>query len=732
MAETGPAVYLAFRFHVNFYHSYRGDSLDERGIGKDIRIIRGILADLDRLNAKGIPVRGTWDIENFYSLETLMRRFAPDLVEGMARRVREDRDEVEPMSWNNGIVSACTAEEFEELARLAVSNAGGSGLSDVFGRWAPILRPQECMYTPSFLTRYPAAGIPAISLYYSAVPFNGFSNFVRPLSFPERYNPLTLESASLPGSMTLLPCYNHGDVADRFASLRLWLKSLRRRQLRMEEPRDLLLILDADADDEFWAGMKIPVVSRLLPSFDGLARLVRSVADLPFLRFARPGDYLRDHPPVGRIVLDQDTADGSFDGLSSWAEKWENTELWTVIQRSRRLYDDARAAGVPAEDPRLAESLRERLLALSTTHFGMASPVMNAGRLEDGFARARRAEKLASEVLTERRGAPAGFGEAAAAAPPPDRDAGAAAAYPEPRLPPPVPAPRIPGEASGAPASSPVRTGRGEEGPRFRVLDPRITWGGRVRSGTLDSMEEEARPDGTLVRTFRGALTLPGRVRGGRWTRTETRLSGDDALFLSLEIEYPETPHVGYDRAKAARLDRTWDHRWTEVLPAEILPAFDADPARPFRVIKRNFFGDVSSYAVDHHLVSGARRTASFNNHITHPWVAVSNGSEGVLVAQYEGAACNFAFCPLRSEVSGGRQRLRLNPFGTYYGPQWRYATAVTGLGCAMAILMADQLDSYAPSYNGKASRFSVAVFPFRGPEPSEEVRRRAQEWAGV
>ncbi|HRZ90642.1 MAG TPA: hypothetical protein P5117_14265, partial [Spirochaetia bacterium] len=94
MPESGPAVHLAFRFHVNFYHSYRGDSLDERGIGKDIRIIRGILADLDRLNSEGIPVRGTWDIENYYSLETLMPRHAPDLVEGIARRVREDRDEI--------------------------------------------------------------------------------------------------------------------------------------------------------------------------------------------------------------------------------------------------------------------------------------------------------------------------------------------------------------------------------------------------------------------------------------------------------------------------------------------------------------------------------------------------------------------------------------------------------------------------------------------------------------
>ena len=29
---------VAFRFHTNLYHSYRTDSLDENGIGKDIRL----------------------------------------------------------------------------------------------------------------------------------------------------------------------------------------------------------------------------------------------------------------------------------------------------------------------------------------------------------------------------------------------------------------------------------------------------------------------------------------------------------------------------------------------------------------------------------------------------------------------------------------------------------------------------------------------------------------------
>jgi len=55
-------IYFCPRFHVNFYHSYRGDSADEQGFGKDIRIIRGILDDLDALRREGLsPSTRAWD-----------------------------------------------------------------------------------------------------------------------------------------------------------------------------------------------------------------------------------------------------------------------------------------------------------------------------------------------------------------------------------------------------------------------------------------------------------------------------------------------------------------------------------------------------------------------------------------------------------------------------------------------------------------------------------------------
>jgi hypothetical protein len=379
-----PAIHIAFRFHGNFYHSYRGDTPDESGFGKDIRIIRHLIDTLDDLNQRGIPVRGTWDFENYFSLEKIMPKHCPDIITDMQRRIRDGDDEAEMMSYNNGLINAHTAREFEAAIRQGISNPQGSGLQDLFGDgYYGMVRPQEMMYTPIHLKLYPAYGIKAISLFYSALPFNGFSNFVPPLSLVERYNPITITYPDIDESMILMPCYNIGDLADHL-TLRRWVKQMRREQLKLENPQDLLLLIDMDADDEFWVGFDIPILGKTLSTARGLRGLVENIADLDYVRFTTPGEYLETHPPVGTLTFGQDTADGSFDGLSSWAEKWSNQRLWTGLERARimELQVKRLLGGKEPEAVKdlLNESFDARLKILSTTHFGMAAPVMNLTR----------------------------------------------------------------------------------------------------------------------------------------------------------------------------------------------------------------------------------------------------------------------------------------------------------------------------------------------------------------
>jgi hypothetical protein len=59
------------------------------------------------------------------------------------------------------------------------------------------------------------------------------------------------------------------------------------------------------------------------------------VKDLPYVAFTTLQDYLDDHPPVGSFYFGQDTADGSFNGYNSWAEKFAIHRYWTRIEYYR-------------------------------------------------------------------------------------------------------------------------------------------------------------------------------------------------------------------------------------------------------------------------------------------------------------------------------------------------------------------------------------------------------------
>ena len=776
-----PTISIAFRFHVNFYHSYRGDSLDDRGIGPDIRVIRSILDSLDSLNARGIPVCGTWDIENYYSLEQYIPQHAPDILERIQARVAAKQDEVELMSWNNGLISAHTREEFDRAIGWAITNPAGSGLADLFASYAPIVRPQECMLTPSQIPAYREHGVEAVSIYYSALPFNGFSTFVPLMPLRNRYNPLTLRGPD-DSSITLLPAYNHGDIADHLPGLRHWARTLRRKQIRGKlgtprsqgirargesHPDDLLLLIDMDADDVFWEGIDMPILPRLFRSFSGLTALVEQVASLDYVRFVRPYDYLRTHSPVDEISFGQDTADGSFDGYSSWAEKRENHEIWGLIDEARVLCSATRralTARAPdsggAADPAstseasweaLDRSLTARLLAMSTTHFGLASPVMNADRLNDARRHARTARDAAREAWANSRNALDGSN-----------------AYYDPET-------ELLSSGEGARGTAINRSGK----PLDKLVNPdgstesfaeRGAYQGDIQKKadgrlrlTIDFDQKDAisvmsggtplldRLGGAWFRYDNRVVNLPANDRhherrhdpfsrggyverpgaGVRWSERIWHPVDPDRLYIETTLDLPETPPRYRDKAKASRLAREWDARWQEIAPCELIPNLGCTVDRPATVWKHNFMDDLSSFALNYHQFSRNRDLDSSNNQITDGWIAVSGPERGILVAyDRAGGLSSFAFCPIRTRIRGARQEVRLNPFGTYYGRQWHYPSAATGFGRMMALQMADQLDSYAPSYAGWRSTFGLMVAFYRcdvpGGPPPEGLQRDA------
>ncbi len=376
-------VYIAFGFHVNLYHSFRNDTNDESGFGKDIRIIRRIIRALDHHNANGVPVKGVWDFDNLFSLQEILPRHAPDIIDDIRRRVRVNGDEVILMSYNNGLVSAMTEQELHNAVRWSITNPWRSGVRDLFGEYTPIVRPQEMMTTAGNFDIYRQHGIRAVSLYHSSTPFDAFRVFSRPLTRAEAHNPLLYRHPRTKEEMVIIPTYHFGDLAEH-VSLKHWVGELREMQISGRLNRDALLFLNYDADSDLWEGLDLPWIMDWLPATGGLDALVNEIKDLPHVKFTTLGGYLDRHPPVGTISFSQDTADGSFNGYNSWAEKAGTSSYWTAIERSRRARASARKAMAVLKDSVKTTELqnlitfsdRKRLRALSTTNFGMATPFL--------------------------------------------------------------------------------------------------------------------------------------------------------------------------------------------------------------------------------------------------------------------------------------------------------------------------------------------------------------------
>lgn len=798
-----PKVYIAFRFHGNFYHSYRGDTPDELGFGKDIRIIRHIIRSLDELNRRGIPVCGTWDFENYFSLEKIMPSHCPDIIADLQRRVREGHDEMQLMSYNNGLVSGHTAREFEEVVRRGISNAGGSGFRDLFGDLeVSMVRPQEMIYTPIHLKLYKACGIEAISLFYSGLPFNGFSNFVPQLSFLERYNPLTLTYPGVDETMILMPCYNTGDLADHL-TLRRWVKQIHQQQLDLDQPEDALILIDMDADDEFWVGFDIPILKKYFSTAGGLTGLVNNVVDLDYVEFSTPGRYLENHLPLSSICIGQDTADGSFDGLSSWAEKWSNQRLWTGLERARILELQTRRLleGKIPEPVKtlLDQSFETRLRILSTTHFGMSSPVMN--RTREGVARdlVKQAVDSAAAAFESSRANPAQgtfslldytrgdsteliqyharLSQALVRLPLRQgsqphfalrHTSGCKIAYailqtgqrrellfvdrfsPAERKDYIIEIGQV-AEISPMPVTVTEtslkneflqvefdRNGHwsgfqfeGEEFSHDRFLNSGLDYSGRHYQVENWTMNEDLSLGVVGVKRMHSRLTIKGEFKV-QFEREIMLASGLPYVYIKLRVIYPRTPDQGYNKDKAIRLQRSWDANWQAVMPCEISPALTGRSTQPLRVWKHNFCDHISTFSLDYGSFSKNSELDSINNQVTHAWLAVSDGRRGLLVAQNADFTSGMAFCPLRTRKQGDFYRVLFNPFGSYWGRQYHYATADTGLGKLLSVTLsaADHLRPYAPSYNGRTQELSLLIAPYHGDEPSEAVRYDAEAFA--
>jgi hypothetical protein len=395
-------VYVTLGFHINFYHSWRGDTPDEAGFGTDIRVIREILKILNRANESGLKTRGYWDTEVYWTFQKILPKHSPDILAGIRHRVDAGLDEIVLGPFNNGANHAATADEFRASVAWAIENEWGSGLRQLFGRVAPFYRPQETMFTVGQESILKEFGVDGIMLYYAGVPFNTISNFIPRLNEEQRYNPLWFRSREDQPSLILLPCIAAGDLIEQ-VSLESLMLDLHRKQLRGEIQSDVLININEDADLETW----LPSI-RWMPNMGGLDEFIHVVNQYPWADFTLPSEYIATHSPKHEILVRQDLADGGYDGNYSWAEKYASIRIWTLLEQSRlasyRATFLAKRAGLNLDSKLwdgMDSSFFQRLIGLTTTHFGMSTPIINEERQNKAFTILGNACRLAEGAECE-------------------------------------------------------------------------------------------------------------------------------------------------------------------------------------------------------------------------------------------------------------------------------------------------------------------------------------------
>ena len=728
-------IHIAFGFHVNCYHSYRGDTNDEQGFGSDLRIIRKTIDTLDKLNAEGIPVKGTWDSENFFSLEQILPEYAPDIIEGMKRRVNENGDENIIMGYSNGALSAMQEDELSASVKLAVRNEQKSGLEDIFGKCEMLVRPQEVMFTPSQVHTYSKLGVKALCLYYSCVPFDAFKTLIPLLDDEKAFNPLTFEYRG--EGLTVIPTYSNADVCDA-GCLRAWVKDLRKKQESGEIKNDLFLFINMDADAIFWESLNLPVIGNRIANTDGINGLVREVSDLDYIVFDTPGGYLKNHKPVGKISFTQDTADGNFTGYASWSEKPYNRKIWTAIERSR-------TAGRVISNK---DDYMNRVKLLSTTHFGLATPVLNiqretaANSLADKLIKAStdkngkltvhntsgtRLQCLQLACSTKSNIVISADGLEKQTVIPMDNGSvfvmllfsdikdeyEITAAECENRD---VSDERF---LESGKAKLAVEYDDGirlfYDGKPISVVNTYLTYDDSMPYVfNTENVYRIAVTGGECIEV-KGRINLPNEIEEGSFSYKFFVSDVTEGIFVITDVKYPYTAERDAISTENSTLGRYTDMKWQEAVPFGLSFENEGEVS----VIKRNFEGDISSFRVASYGEADEKNRTldSFNNQLTAGLVGLTDGSRGLLVANARNVLSSMAFCPMRLYEDGS---VTMNPFGTYFGKQRHHKNRSQDRIPLTYTLIAPQGKSLAPSYNGSREAAVLCLFPFENSLPEE------------
>lgn len=390
-------IYFALSPHINYYHSYRGDSKGKTGFGKDLEMMSAIVDELDKIEDKGLgTVRISWDYaDTFFSIQ-LQKEYQQDVLDRVIERCKKGKDEVLIGSWGNVIQPILDTEEFLQQHEWFLENSMGIGVNQLFpGRVAPYARTQESMFTQGMIELYNRLGVEGICNYYSVYGFDVTRPFINPrLDWNQRYGVIKFNSTISDASCLMIPTYAFGDILD-FCSIKKWFELIRSKQHSGEISGHALIFLNFDMDYENWIGMNLPKFLKWMPNSRGLMEFAEAVNQHDYIEFTNLIDIIPKLKIQGETTLREDVADGMWNGYYNWAQKYNNTQFWTVGQQARWLkcISDTLTSNeiiqkstsdvnnlLRNKDEAFETYIKNKILFASTTNFGMAMPFLHSDR----------------------------------------------------------------------------------------------------------------------------------------------------------------------------------------------------------------------------------------------------------------------------------------------------------------------------------------------------------------
>ena len=212
--------------------------------------------------------------------------------------------------------------------------------------------------------------------------------------------------------------------------------------------------------------------------------------------------------------------------------------------------------------------------------------------------------------------------------------------------------------------------------------------------------------DGEGIR-LRGEIHLPDEINSGSFTFDFFKTAFSDAVFVRTTVNYPYTAETTSISTENSALGRFSDMKWTQAVPFQITPILDGD----ISVIKRNFMDDISSFRTQSFPECDEKndQIASFNHQLTGGLVGLYDEKGGLIVANSRQVLGSMAHCPMRLEKD---KTVRMNPFGTYYGKQRHHFGRAKDQILDVYTLVAAQGKSIAPSYNGSSETAVLGLYP--------------------